>query len=174
MYEFIEIVTSKVPEPDWWQPVYDEYNELSGSSGEKKALDLAKIIEYIKTRINIVKCIVERLWIRRINGSIELLNEMGFMFEFTDLRGDLERVILMLKGEEIELNRAIADYAELEKGGEQKEKFTALNWYSVLAMLGKHNAAVLNPRTLTVIEYVAYDLQFRQWVEMNKPKNTTE
>lgn len=171
MFDFIQIVCGEVAEPPYWETLYNEYNELSGSSGENKQLELAKIIEYITTRIKIVQAIVERLWVRRNDEAIELLQEMGFYLPFEDLHGDLERVILMLKGEQIELNRAVADYEELVKEGEQRgDKPTVLNWYSILAMLGKHNACVLNPRTLSVLEYISFDLQFRQWVEINKPK----
>lgn len=167
MYEFIQIVCAVVVEPEWWQPVYDEYVELSGSS-ENKSLDLAIQINYITTRISIVKSIVERLWIRRNVELVEMLQDMGFPFEFTDLHADLDRVILMMKGDEIDLNRAVAEYKDLDQatGG----KATVKDWYNILAMLGKHNNTVLNPKTLSVMEYISYDGQFRMWIEMNKPK----
>lgn len=173
MYEFIQVVCEKVPEPEWWPLFYEEYNELTASSkqpGENKSLDLAIQINYIRTRITIVQTIVERLWVRRNDEAIELLIEMGFGLSFENLRPDLERVILMLKGEEIDLNRAVAEYGELEKKAETG-KSTELIWYNVLAMLGKHNNYQINPRIITVMEYIALDSQFRAWVKMNSPKN---
>lgn len=169
MYEFIQIVTGEVEPIPEWESIYSEYSEMSGSAATNKSLELAIQITYISERIKIVTAIVQRLWTRRIDEAITLLSDMGFWFTFDDYEGDLERVTTMLRGEEIELNRAVAEYKEM--AASETGNATSFEWYGILQALSKHNGYHINPHIVTVTEYCAMEKAFKLEVENSKRGN---
>lgn len=168
MYEFIQIVTGSISAPSNWDEIYSEYTEISGSVSTNKSLDLAIQITYLTNRINIVQSIVQRLYYRRYDEAIALLVEMGFFFLFEDLRGDLDKVMIKLKGDEMHLNRHISEYKEL--GESDSGKSTEVEWFGILSAIGKHNGYHINARIITVTEYCALDKEFRLHLEYLKSK----
>ena len=170
MYDFIQIVTTgKLGNltAQEWESVYSEYTEMSGSSSTNKSLDLAIQITYLTNRINIIQSLVQRLYMRRNDEVIALLVEMGMFFSYDDLNADLDRVLIKLKGEELLLNMANAEYKEL--GLNEGEKATEFDWYNILSELAKFQGYAVNPKQTTVTEYCALEKRFRAHIDyMNK------
>lgn len=151
---------------DTWQAIHSEYTELSGDQSNSRGLELAKQINFLTNKINITNLIVYQLSLRGRNEDLVIeLKNMGYRLAFKDFEKDLERVLSLSKSDHVRLKDAQTQYNEIEKG----DKTTEFQWYQILSALAKHRGvAVINPSTITVVEYIAMDKEFREYINSMK------
>jgi len=149
-----------------WQEIHSEYCELSQNSSAVQGLALAIDIQYYKARIENVYFIVNYLNTRRVEGLITELQNMGFNFPFTDLQKDIQRTLTRVKSDELKLKQAVEKYETATKstGGDTK-----LDWYRRLGQLAKYQGvANINPALITVMDFVALEKEFMEYVNAQK------
>lgn len=149
-----------------WQSIHSEYTELSGDTSNTRGLELAKQIGYLTNRINITNMIIYHLSIRgRIDELIDELKNMGYRLSYSDLDADLKRTISLSKSDHVKLQAAQTQYDALETG----DKVTEFSWYQTLSALAKHRQVnVINPALITVIEYIAMQKDFSDYINAMK------
>lgn len=145
-----------------WEQIYSEYTEISAGSVGSHGLKLAINIEYYTARIKNIYSIVNYLRIRRVDGLIDELKGMGFNFKFDDLPADLNRVLIKTKTDEMHLKNAQTQYGALQGG----EKSTKIDWHRKLAQIGKYNQQHYNPALISVMDFVALEKEFKEYVSM--------
>lgn len=165
---FIDIVVTGnlgTVTPENWQQLMSEYSEMSQNSSAVQGLSLAIDINFYSTRIKNVYFIVNYLNNRRVEGLISQLQEMGFNYSFTDLSKDLPRVMTRIKSDELKLKQAIEKYNTIS----QSESNTKLDWYRRLGQLAKYQGvASINPALITVLDFVALEKEFVEYVKAQK------
>lgn len=152
-----------------WERIHSEYTELSGDVSNSRGLELAKQITFLTNKINITNEIVAYLDARgRVDELVQELKNMGYRLTFTDLPADLKRVLSLSKTDHVKLKDAQSQYEALETG----EKTTEFQWYQMLAALAKHRGVqVINPALITVMEYIAMEKEFKDYVQAMKAVN---
>lgn len=78
---------------------------------------------------------------------------MGYKYKFVreSYMEDLRKVLTQSKSMELRLVQATKEY----KTFTDKESATKQDYYDMLAILGKFQGANINPRTMTVMEFVS-------------------
>lgn len=144
-----------------WQKIHSEYAELSGDTSSSRGLELAKQITFLTNRINITNAIISHLSIRRVDGLVEELKIMGYRLKFDDFEKDLQRVLSLSKSDHVKLANAQAAYKEIKTG----DKTTEFMWFQILSSIAKYRqVAVINPALITVVEFIAMDKDFRNYI----------
>lgn len=146
-----------------WEAIHSEYTELSGDAQSSRGLELAKQMSFLTNKINITNSIVQHLAHRgRIDDLVTELQNMGYRLKYIDLNKDLARTLLLSKSDHIKLSALQEQYKKLGTG----EKTTDFQWVQILSALGKFRGGVIiRAEDITVMEYVAMDLDFRAHVQ---------
>ncbi len=147
-----------------WEKITSEYSNLSseGDNTNRMLLDTVKDITYLQNKIYLI-AITVREFRKSYNSEYgEILNNMGFTFVYTD-DADLERKLTLTVNQakqlEIELDQRKVELKKLQKddAGELSEGEFDVQ----LAIYGEFMGAALNPRILTVAEFVGIKTDFR-------------
>lgn len=150
---------------DNWLAIHSEFCELSQNSSAIQGLALAIDIQYYKARIENVYFIVNYLNRRRVQGLIEQLQDMGFNYSFTDLQKDIQRTLTRVKSDELKLKQAVEKY----NTAADTKTDTKLDWYRRLGQLAKYQGvANINPSLITVMDFVALEKEFIEYVNAQK------
>lgn len=153
-----------------WEAIYSEYVEMSQDQQSTRALTLANQISYYTNRINITNEAVNYLAQRGYVAAIcDGLKQMGYRLQFNPLHldADLTRVLSLSKSDHVKLQHATEQYNKIVKN--DGAKTTKFDWIQMLTALAKHRGVVsISPDAITVAEYVAMDLEFRQYIAVMK------
>jgi hypothetical protein len=172
MYNFIELSVSgdakwlvKSGTPNTAQAleaIQSEYAELSGDDSQSEILKASINLEYFTNKLRIFTDIVETLRLRPVLALCDVLKEMGFNFDFNDLQSDLTRAETQSKQWIVKINHAkhILDSRKNNTSPPTKKV-----WYDRLSHIAKYRQVVsINPRNITVMEYIAMDKDFTDYV----------
>lgn len=175
MYNFIKLnvfgdakwlIKSGNPDTeDALEAIQSEYAELSGDTSTNSLLKASIQYTYLTNKMAIFNDIVSFLRIRSNTDLIAELVSMGFNFKFTDLETDLSRCELQSKQWIIKINHA----KQILESRPKQEATTEKAWYdSLQAIAQQRGIASINPRLISVIEYIVMEQAFTQHINMLK------
>jgi hypothetical protein len=139
---------------DAWDKVSLEYQELTQDTKSKQLTSLKAEIAYLTNQIFWTQSVVDQITWAYSPEWATLLNELGFRFRYEDgpeLHRELEITIAQSKSLVVELEERKAELEELTKGN---EKTTEAGYYVLLADIGKYMGSIINPKEVTVTQFV--------------------
>lgn len=148
-----------------WEKIFNEYNELTDNTQSKHIFNLIKEITLLNGRLEVIQQSVDalaKLGSKDFPKLCEMLNEMlGTDFEFTDesLQSDLNRIVTRSKTWVLQLSQVQKEYKDM--AGDDKNKVTVNDYYSLIAQLSKFFGFQIPLHTTTVSLYISYLNQFK-------------
>lgn len=171
LYNFIKVVVTgnyswlvkegEAKDPDYlntlWLLITKEYNESAGDMTSAHAFNLFKDINILNDRMALVQMIV--MFLTRYNTVElrEMLQSMGFSYDFTDesMATDLKMTIQDCKVLLEEMREYERDYQAIIEVNESS-KPTEKEYFRILAQLSKFMGFRIDAKTSTVLEFLEY------------------
>lgn len=143
-----------------WGNINQDYQDLTEDHDGDYLLGLFSNISYLDERLRIIYNIVAYLEIKRSEGLILLLQEMGFDFEYSEesLLTDLKLTVSQAKFDKVNLEMQQNELKELQSKGKQPTEY---DYDSILSTLSKYQGYQLRSKDLTVTEFIAILNRFK-------------
>lgn len=150
-----------------WEAIFSEYLELSGSSHHVKLLSLLKEQKILATKITIVHHAISSLQTNYHEGTVGVLRSMGFKLNKKTASSDLNRVVSKTKTWVMRLNRVSAELDTLSKN----ESVSDSDFDAILAELSRFQGYRIDPKTVTVSEYIAITNSLKKDIDGKQREN---
>jgi hypothetical protein len=161
-----------------WEILFTEYCELSGSPQYLKLLNLTREIGALQTKLLTIQLCIRVIGFRNSQKCVATLRRFGYNYKFNpqDPEGyvkDLKAVITKSKSAELALDQALSSYEKMfaESNGNH---LTEDHFVTVLVELSKFMGFRINPREITVSEYIAIIKRREREIELLGKKVTKE
>lgn len=155
-----------------WEILFTEYCELSGSPQYIKIFNLSRQIGQQQSKILAIDLCIQVLSIRYSAACVTTLRKQGYNYKFdinnmANYNNDLNTVKIKSKTVRLTLEQALLAYQKLisENTGKQ---LTAQYFETQLVELSKFMGFRLNPKEITVSEYIAVLKRMEKEIEMYK------
>ena len=149
-----------------WLKVYGEYGELLQSDESLNYVTLLRQKIYLENRIYLTSVLVDTLLTSYNEDAVKSLRAMGYGFKFKreKLNADLLKVVAKLKAYKMELKSLERQIAPLL----QTEGIERSDFMEALAILGKYQGYRLDPKSITVAEYITVLNSYKKWHQTQK------
>jgi len=144
------------------EAIQSEYTELSGDDSQSEILKASINLEYFTNKLRIFTDILSVLRVREVPELCEVLRQMGFNFEFTDIQSDLNRAETQSKQWIVKINHSkhILDSRKINS-----EPPSEKIWYARFDAISKaRTIPPIDARNITVMQYIAMDKDFTEYV----------
>jgi hypothetical protein len=155
-----------------WDHIFWEYCELSNNPTFRNIFQSAKDLGYIETKLTTLRLAHFVLSRRYSQSVVESLRRVNCHCEFpindtVKYMADLRKVENHIRAAMMDQSIRIAEQ-EQAKAREKKSVATEEKFTEVLIVMGKFMGYRINPREITVTEFIA----IQKTMEANKPKPT--
>lgn len=150
-----------------WEKVFDEYSKLSKNTTSSQVLSLYREISFLNNKLFLIQSLVDYLSKYRSEEMILLLKSQGFHYTYSPetIDNDLKLTISSAKTLVIRLKQSESDLNDHQ--GEE-ESASEQDYIQLLTELGKYQGSRLDPKEISVSEFVAIMNRFKR---DNAPKN---
>ena len=174
LFNFIKIVTTgdlvwlgEVDSPQQvWQSIFMDYLDIMPSKNSVYVRQITGEIEHLKTKIDIIQTMLNRLRVSYLPELIPILNEYGFYYAFTPdtMFEDLQNVTAECQQFVVQKGVKEGEYKRFIEG-QAKDEAKETDFDEILADLSKHQGYHLRSKDLSVSEFVAIFNQYKKQSE---------
>lgn len=146
--------------PAIWADIFNEYTRLSKDHNSLNAIQLVASISFMNNKIEVIHRAVHFLGISYNEDLCNMLRKMSFRFQFTpeSLSNDLKLVLSSTKTLILKRDDLAKELAEINASN---TKVSESDYYTILAQLSKHFSFHLDPKEISVMQYLKYIESFK-------------
>lgn len=161
-----------------WEELFTDYCEILGSPQYSRMVALIKDIGGLQSKMLAINLALRVLSVRYSYKCVQVLRKFGYNYKFSisdpdAYFKDLETVQKKSKSSELALDRALLEYKALFEKSEG-EAPTYEVFQKNLVELSKYMGFRINPKEVTVSEYVAIIKRREREIELNKRKQVAD
>lgn len=147
-----------------WAHISEEYAKLSGSPGYEKSFALSKEIAREQSKLSTIRLCLYILSVKYSKECVECLVKLGYTLQFDTnnpaaFRKALERIAKSAGMINLELENKRKQYDKILSGAKPMAKN---NFTQALAILSKYMGFRINPKEVTVEEYLTMQKQMNK------------
>lgn len=153
-----------------WQLIYSEYSDLVGGETYKLLLNLSREIGYLETKLLSIGLCLKVMTFRPDPVCIRTLESYGYRYDWTSkdkYMDNIAEIANKTAGIQLSIERK---RRELEKKSSTvgSKQVTRQTFETMIAAISKHMGFRIDPKEVTVSEFVSYRKNFEGEIEAMK------